>query len=301
MANRMISYGYEMRSGQIAVIEAEAEIVRRIFKDYCDGKILSEIAQELTSEGVEYYLGSTEWNKCRVSRIIDNAKYIGADDYPAIVNEDDYAYAAERKSSKGGKKVQCSQEIELAKAMVYCGQCGKLLARRPLWRTREKWFCYNGCKQEIYVDDRKLYDALYRAILRVFEKPEFLDEENQTCGYVQTREILRLNNEVNRILNSKEPSFAAGKKLILECAELKFKQCKENTAQAYTGLVKEVIKEAVETDQVCLEFLRRVIERVSVLKSGEIVVRFINGSEVASREEVAVNDTHTANTEEDNN
>ena len=68
MANRMISYGYGMESGKLVVIDSEAEIVRRVFREYIEGKLLQEIADELTEEGVEFYLESRLWNKKKVSR-----------------------------------------------------------------------------------------------------------------------------------------------------------------------------------------------------------------------------------------
>ena len=66
MANRMISYGYGMESGKLVVIDSEAEIVRRVFREYIEGKLLQEIADELTEEGVEFYLESRLWNKNKV-------------------------------------------------------------------------------------------------------------------------------------------------------------------------------------------------------------------------------------------
>ena len=75
MANRMITYGYGMQDGELVIINAEAIIVKRVFKDYIDGKLLAEIADELTRESVEYFLGNCQWNKNRIARIIDNEKY----------------------------------------------------------------------------------------------------------------------------------------------------------------------------------------------------------------------------------
>lgn len=69
MANRMTTYGYGYIDGKLSVIESEAEIVRRIFKEYGDGTILSEIGQSLTREGVECYMGCTQWNKNRIENM----------------------------------------------------------------------------------------------------------------------------------------------------------------------------------------------------------------------------------------
>ena len=79
MANRMISYGYGMESGKLVVIDGEAEIVRRVFREYIEGKLLQEIADELTEEGVAFYLENRLWNKNKVFRIIENEKAVIGD------------------------------------------------------------------------------------------------------------------------------------------------------------------------------------------------------------------------------
>ena len=54
MANRMISYGYGMESGKLVVIDSEAEIVRRVLREYIEGKLLQEIADYLPEAGEEF-------------------------------------------------------------------------------------------------------------------------------------------------------------------------------------------------------------------------------------------------------
>ena len=112
MANRMISYGYGMESGKLVVIDSEAEIVRRVFREYIEGKLLQEIADELTEEGVEFYLESRLWNKNKVFRIIENEKYIGAEGYPAIIGLEEYQKANQRKSARGNQKIALDSEVE---------------------------------------------------------------------------------------------------------------------------------------------------------------------------------------------
>ena len=75
--NRMISFGYGYKDGKLIVVESEAEIVKSIFTDYINGKILKEIADELTIKGIDFFNGKCCWNKNMVFRIIENKKYIG--------------------------------------------------------------------------------------------------------------------------------------------------------------------------------------------------------------------------------
>ena len=56
MMNRMISYGYGYKDEKLIVVESEAEIVKGIFTDYLNGKILKEIADELTIKGIDFLM-----------------------------------------------------------------------------------------------------------------------------------------------------------------------------------------------------------------------------------------------------
>lgn len=77
MKNRKIPYGYEMKNGAVVINGAEAETVKNIFSEYVNGLVLKDIAATLKAQGAEYLPGETDWNKSRVKRIIDDARYCG--------------------------------------------------------------------------------------------------------------------------------------------------------------------------------------------------------------------------------
>lgn len=85
---RYIPYGYTMRNGRTVISTEEAEIIREIFKAYLDGASLKAIAEELTGRQIPYTQRTTTWDKARIARIIDNAKYIGTEEYDPIIDED---------------------------------------------------------------------------------------------------------------------------------------------------------------------------------------------------------------------
>ena len=287
MANRMTTYGYGYIDGKLSVIESEAEIVRRVFKEYCNGAILSEIGQSLTREGVEYYMGCTQWNKNRIKRVIENEKYIGADGYPQIVDEDEFVYANKLKDNRGRPQaIRHSSEVETARDIVYCGQCGRIMGRRSKWRSREKWLCPNGCKQDIYIADSEIFGGLQYVFNKVNAHPELLNGEETDDCYNQTMDVLRLNNDIHRLLDSKEPNFEEGKNLIIKCAALKFQECTDDPRRVYSSKVLTEMQHFAETQVLDSDLIRKVVEKVIVNKTGEIVVQFINGSKVSSREEV---------------
>ena len=69
-------YGYCKKDGEIAVNEDEAVIVRRIYKEFLDGKNYDEIIAGLTADGVPTRKNAT-WHSRTVIGILNNEKYCG--------------------------------------------------------------------------------------------------------------------------------------------------------------------------------------------------------------------------------
>lgn len=70
-------YGYRIEGGKATVDEAQAEIIRNIYKNYLLGDALEAAAR---NAGLETYHGT-------VRLILTNCHYIGDDFYPAIVDK----------------------------------------------------------------------------------------------------------------------------------------------------------------------------------------------------------------------
>ena len=135
----MYSYGYGCVNGQLAVIPEEAVVVKKVFSDYISGKIMREIAEELTAQSVEFYCGKTVWNKNMIFRILENRKYVGENLYPSIIDLATYERANGVKQSKGMAQTEDTKEVTWLKEHVFCGQCGRTMRRIAKWKTREKW------------------------------------------------------------------------------------------------------------------------------------------------------------------
>ena len=76
---RYIPYGYTMSNGRTVISGEEEEVIREIFKSYLNGASLKAIADELTDHQIPYTQKSAIWDKARIARIIDNAKYAGTE------------------------------------------------------------------------------------------------------------------------------------------------------------------------------------------------------------------------------
>lgn len=281
MANRMISYGYGIENGRIIAIPTEVEIVKQIFAAYLSGRILKDIAADLTARGVAFFENKAEWNKNTVCRIIQNKKYIGENEYPAIINISTFEQANKKKSDKGHKKEKLPEIVEFLKTVIFC-ECGKQYHRRTVWGTREKWFCNDGCNCEKYVDDNYIFCGIKKLLSAVCDNPQVLNKESNEPTYTKTQEILRYTNEIGRFMNEREPSFKAGKKLIMECAALKFSACTYNANSTMIDYIVQQLSQ--EQEYLRKGFLQKIIERIIVYKDGTLAVRFLGGIEVSESE-----------------
>lgn len=279
MANRMISYGYGIVNGVITVIPGEAEIVKEIFNAYLNGKILKEIAIELSERGVIFFEGRSDWNKNTVVRIIQNRKYIGESNYPAIMDIETFEKANSQKGEKGHKKQKPSEIVEYLKKIVYCGECGKLIHRRVSWGIREKWYCESECKCKEYIDDNFIFCGVRRILFAVKENPQVLNTSNDKPTYTKTQEIMRYSNEIGRYMNERMPNFNTGKKLIMECASLKFSACSCNSKNTTVKYIAEQLMQ--EQEYLQKDFLRKIVEKIIIRADGVITVRFIGGIEIS--------------------
>ena len=99
MGNRKLPFGYQMRMGEIVRNEPEAKAVQDIFLQYMLGASLKEIAEQMSKSGPVYDEGKS-WNKNMVARILENAKYTGADSYPELVDINLFEAAAEKRQTK---------------------------------------------------------------------------------------------------------------------------------------------------------------------------------------------------------
>lgn len=282
MAKRTIQYGYKLENGAIAIDYGEAEIVREIFSLYIENSSLKKVADELNRREVVYFKGKIEWGKHRVALIIENKRYIGDECYPPIIDDELFRTANEKKNLKSFEPKKNSKEVEILKTMVYCGQCGKKMRRVPQWHTQEKWVCGSKCKYQKYISD----DYLNTTIKNIFiERKSGTDDcftENTEPTYEKTQEIMRFTNEIARMSNAPNIDFNVVKKLIFECANLKFQSCKENLYSVYNDKVKKVIDSATEDDDL-IKFLE-IISSVIVNSDGSLSLRLKDGTEIGNKE-----------------
>ena len=117
MGNRKLPFGYQMRMGEIVRNEPEAKAVQDIFLQYTLGASLKEIAEQMSKTGPTYDEGKS-WNKNMVARILENAKYTGADNYPKLVDINLFEAAA-RKAANQAAPAGANPRTESAQECLF--------------------------------------------------------------------------------------------------------------------------------------------------------------------------------------
>ena len=143
---RYIPYGYTLRNGWTVIEQSEADVIREIFDSYISGASLQCIAEQLTKRRISYSELTDIWDKARIARIIDNAKYIGDGEYDPIIDEALYESAVSLKTARQRNTFERdSEKINLLRDYVRCERCGALMRRRisNKHRIRESWMCTN--------------------------------------------------------------------------------------------------------------------------------------------------------------
>lgn len=107
LKNRNIPFGYCIVNGKYTLNAPETDAVRKIFKDYIDGKSLKKIASEMK---IPYNNNKIVWNKNMVCRVLENRKYLGENGYPQIITATEFEQAAHIKEERNTYRKPAPQD-----------------------------------------------------------------------------------------------------------------------------------------------------------------------------------------------
>lgn len=126
-----VMYGYRVENRKVVIYKDEAQIVRRIFTAYANGKLGKTIIDELNEQGVLYR--GKPFAKTTFYRMITNEKYAGifrhgdeifTNIYPAIVSKE--VFETVKRKADNNKYGKHKQDVcYLLKNKLISGYCGK--------------------------------------------------------------------------------------------------------------------------------------------------------------------------------
>ena len=206
---RFIPYGYTIRDGRTVVEHNEADIIRYIFDEYIKGASLKELADELTQRKIPYTEKSDVWDKARIARIIDNAKYLGDDEYDPIIDEQTYEGAVSAKTARQRNSMEKECEgIALIRNRVKCAKCGSPMVRRICSKRniKESWTCQSAeCGFRVRISDGDLLTKITLLMNRIIENTELMIPKPKLKPK-DSPAVERIQQQINAELSKEHPS-----------------------------------------------------------------------------------------------
>ena len=165
--------GYRLKNSVLTVVPEEAEIVKRIFRDYLSGKSLGGIAKSLNRDHISPVY-SDVWNHSSIYTILTNEKYTGnmilqktyvpdfrtkrqivnngqvpkyhvSHSHEAIISEEDFLLAQQKLQYNRENPIIPKGKPHLFSGLIKCGQCGSSYVRRNRGKGKYKrpvWICH---------------------------------------------------------------------------------------------------------------------------------------------------------------
>ena len=188
--SRKVLYGYQIQNGNLILHPQEAEGVKRVFSLYLAGITQDQIADALNADGLCYNAESPTWHRNRIAQTLQNARYMGEDGYPAIIDHDTFhmvqAMRMKRARQWGDHPALC-----LVKKLR-CGVCGNGLRRiaERQWRHTLRFHC-DQCGMSVTIPDADILAELERQATEYVPPTDF-------AAYTPSEDTIRLTNAINR-------------------------------------------------------------------------------------------------------
>ena len=148
------------------IVAEEAEIVRKIYRLFIQGKSTNAIAGRLTAEGIPTPGGKTQWQRATVESILSNEKYKGSallqksftvdfltkktkanegevpqyyveESHPAIIEPDEWQ-EVQTELAKRKRSHKRHRQTSVFSGKIFCGDCGEIYGSK-VWHSTSKY------------------------------------------------------------------------------------------------------------------------------------------------------------------
>lgn len=280
---RYIPYGYTMRNGRTVISNEEAEVIREIFKAYLGGASLKAIAEELTGRRIPYTQKTATWDKARIARIIDNAKYVGTEEYDPIIDEDIYEAAVSLKTARQRNTFEKENDaIALLRDLVRCDCCGHLMKRgvSTKHRIRESWNCTNDeCGLRVRISDAQLLETITVLINRIILNNHLLQPKPRK-RYEPDAQVAKIGNEIALELEQDDPNEDLIIQKTIEMASLMYEQTSAKL-DLEVSIARKLAQTMVTQDEFNRDYFAALASYVTLGAQGRVVLHTKTETEVA--------------------
>ena len=284
---RYLPFGYTIRNGQTVIDQQEAETVRGIFTAYIHGASLKEIAEDLTAKNIPYTERSCVWDKARISRILENAKYTGDAEFDAIIEDAVYEEAVAAKSARRWNRAVTECEgIRQLRDHIRCGQCGAPMLRHINSKRaiRESWTCSNAdCGIRVRVSDGELLRKITLLMNRVIANADLM-LPHPKIKHRDSAVVLNLQQQISDEMEQERPSEDRIATLLCEIAGQLYKETNAKT-QIAAQIARKRVSLMKPQDAFNAAYFSELIDAVSLHVGGGVVLHTKTETDICESED----------------
>ena len=167
------------------------------------------IAEDLTHRQLEYSPGKTSWDKARIKRILENSRYIGSDEYPALIQREQFVAANLKKEQTNTNKLTIDDDTKLFKELtVYDSRTDSRSAEPVSWKCSD-------CGWSVRLSDDGFKAQVITIMNTLIDTPDTASPDDP-APEVRILESKRLLNEFHRALDSRQASEGELIKMVFE-------------------------------------------------------------------------------------
>ncbi|WP_330397106.1 recombinase family protein [Anaerovirgula multivorans] len=280
--------GYEKdEEGNLIINESQAKIVRRIYKDFLDGKGANRIARELEEEGIINWNRKAKWYESSIRNMLTNEKYKGdallqktytvdflskkrtenngeipqyyvEESHPAIIDKEMWeAVQLEMERRKAFVKEHGIAKLDYATVKnpfagrIICGNCGSTFGRK-VWNSRD--------------------ERLKRIIWRCNKKYERKGKKSCNSNHIDNKVLyLAFVNTFNAMIENKD-YFMDKWKQRLES---------DNVLVRYkANQFIRILVDAEPVEEFDMDLFFRLTEKMTIFEKEKIIVTLLDGIEI---------------------
>ena len=271
-----------IRDGLIQPHPQEADAVRYIFGQYLAGGSLLTIAEDMARQGIRYHRHTAEWNKNMVKRILENAKYTGADGCSRLVSDEDFA-AAQLLRTQRNIYAPLAAKIQPICGMVACARCGGRMVRGSRAHGRVSWRCQGpDCGQMVTISDEALAGQVDNRLRELAQTPHLLTAPKPQQAKVDM-DAVRLQNELTLALNRGAESPEYIKTLALAVAAQRYGQLPDPTPAHELEQLRARLEQGPADAETLTSLLTTAVRAVRLTPGKNVELELVNGKIIAEK------------------
>ena len=231
------------------IVPEEAEIVRKIYRLFMQGKSTNAIAGWLTTDGIPTPGGKTQWQRATVESILSNEKYKGSallqksftvdfltkktkanegevpqyyveESHPAIIEPNEWqevqAELAKRKRSQ-----KRHRQTSVFSGKIFCGDCGEIYGSK-VWHSTSKyrrviWQCNAKFDGEQICTTPHLYEDQLKDLFVVAMSEYISDRESAISDLQYAQRSLTDTDFIDEDIRGLEQDLEITSELIRVC------------------------------------------------------------------------------------